>query len=219
MKNFDIDRWMDGYAARITNVFGKRVRFIGIQGSCARGEANESSDIDVVLILDTLDYADVKRYDEAVAGLSERERLCGFLAGEDELKSWDKSDLFQFYHDTRPLYGSIEWMTEILTREDVRRAIHFGACNLYHLCIHNALHRKRESTIAGLYKSAVFTLQAKHFFETGEYISKRTALAEVLTGDDRKILSYAMGCESGGLDEKSEFLLNWCGKIITEFKE
>lgn len=217
MKNFDIARWMNGYTIRITSVFGGRVRFIGIQGSCARGEANENSDIDVVMILDKLDYADVKRYDEAVADLPERERLCGFIAGENELKCWDRSDLFQFYHDTRPLYGSLEWMKESFNREDVRRAVHFGACNLYHLCIHNALHRRQEGKADGLYKSAVFTLQAKYFYETGEYISKRADLAEKLTGDDRKILSYAMG-EPGGLDEKSEFLLNWCSKIITEFK-
>lgn len=218
MKNFDIDRWMDDYTAKITSVFGDRVRFIGLQGSHARGEATENSDIDVVMILDKLTYADVKAYDTAAADLPERERLCGFLAGEDELKSWDRSDLFQFYHDTRPLYGSLDWAGDILKGEDVRRAIHFGACNLYHLCIHNALHRKQESAVDGLYKSAVFALQAKHYYETGEYIGRRAELAEVLTGDDREILAYAMG-KAGTLDEKSETLLNWCGKIITEFKE
>ncbi|MBQ9996427.1 MAG: nucleotidyltransferase domain-containing protein, partial [Clostridia bacterium] len=58
---------MDGYTAKITSVFGERVRFIGIQGSQARGEANENSDIDVVLLLDRLDYADIKAYDLAVS--------------------------------------------------------------------------------------------------------------------------------------------------------
>lgn len=218
MKNFDIDRWMEDYITKITSVFGERIRFIGLQGSYARGEAHENSDIDVVMILDKLDYADIKAYDEAVSELPARDRLCGFLAGEDELRSWERSDLFQFYHDTRPLYGSIDWMEELLTREDIRRAIRFGACNLYHMCIHNALHGKREDDVNGLYKSAVFTLQARYFCETGEYVSKRADLAEKLTGDDREILAYAMG-KAGTLDEKSETLLNWCRHIITEIKE
>ncbi len=217
MKNFDIDYWMDGYTAKITSVFGERIRFIGIQGSQARGEANENSDIDVVLLLDRLDYADIKAYDEAVSTLPERERLCGFLSGEDELRNWERSDLFQFYHDTRPLYGSIDWIAGLLTREDVRRAVHFAACNLYHMCIHNALHGKSEDDIRGMFKAAVFALQAKHYAETGEYIRKRADLAQNLTGDDREVLAYAMG-KPGSFDEISEFLLNWCRRIITEFK-
>lgn len=218
MKNFDIDYWMDGYTAKITSVFGERVRFIGIQGSQARGEANENSDIDTVLLLDRLDYADIKAYDEAVSTLPERERLCGFLSGEDELRNWERSDLFQFYHDTRPLYGSIDWIAGLLTREDVRRAVHFAACNLYHMCIHNALHGKSEDDIRGMFKAAVFALQAKHYAETGEYIRKRADLAQNLTGDDREVLAYAMG-KTGTLDKTSEFLLNWCRNIITEFRE
>ncbi len=208
---------MDGYTAKITSVFGERIRFIGIQGSQARGEANENSDIDVVLLLDRLDYADIKAYDEAVSTLPERERLCGFLSGEDELRNWERSDLFQFYHDTRPLYGSIDWIAGLLTREDVRRAVHFAACNLYHMCIHNALHGKSEDDIRGMFKAAVFALQAKHYAETGEYIRKRADLAQNLTGDDREVLAYAMG-KPGSFDEISEFLLNWCRRIITEFK-
>lgn len=218
MKNFDIDYWMDGYTAKITSVFGERIRFIGIQGSQARGEANENSDIDTVLLLDRLDYADIKAYDEAVSTLPERERLCGFLSGEDELRNWERSDLFQFYHDTRPLYGSIDWIAGLLTREDVRRAVHFAACNLYHMCVHNALHGKNADDVYGMYKAAVFALQAKHYAETGEYIRKRADLAQNLTGDDREVLAYAMG-KPGSFDEISEFLLNWCRNIITEFRE
>ncbi len=218
MKNFDIDYWMDGYTAKITSVFGERVRFIGIQGSQARGEANENSDIDVVLLLDRLDYVDIKAYDLAVLDLPERERLCGFLSGEDELRNWERSDLFQFYHDTRPLYGSIDWIAGLLTREDVRRAVHFAACNLYHMGIHNALHGKSEDDIRGMFKAAVFALQAKHYDETGEYIRKRADLAQNLAGDDREVLAYAMG-KPGSFDEISEFLLNWCRRIITEFKD
>lgn len=48
---FDLDRWLDKYIEAVDAAFGARIVFIGLQGSYARGEAHEGSDIDVVLIL------------------------------------------------------------------------------------------------------------------------------------------------------------------------
>ena len=48
----DIEKWSRGYIEAVTAGFGDRVRFIGLQGSYGRGEATESSDIDMVLLLD-----------------------------------------------------------------------------------------------------------------------------------------------------------------------
>ncbi|NLD32346.1 MAG: nucleotidyltransferase domain-containing protein, partial [Trichococcus flocculiformis] len=48
----DISSWMDAFLLAAEDTFGDRVWFVGLQGSYARGEAMESSDIDVVFILD-----------------------------------------------------------------------------------------------------------------------------------------------------------------------
>ena len=42
---FDLDRWLDKYIEAVDAAFGARIVFIGLQGSYARGEAHEGSDI------------------------------------------------------------------------------------------------------------------------------------------------------------------------------
>ena len=42
----EIGNWMDAFAAAVRQAFGARVYCVGLQGSRARGEANEDSDID-----------------------------------------------------------------------------------------------------------------------------------------------------------------------------
>ena len=50
-----LDKWLELWREAVEGEFGaQRVYFMGIQGSRARGEAREESDIDVVLILDAL---------------------------------------------------------------------------------------------------------------------------------------------------------------------
>ena len=44
---------------RLMETFGDRIMFIGLQGSRARGEATENSDVDAVVILDRVSYEDV----------------------------------------------------------------------------------------------------------------------------------------------------------------
>ena len=50
----DIKTWMDNFLEKLDVVFGSRVWFVGLQGSYGRGEATETSDIDVVDIPDKL---------------------------------------------------------------------------------------------------------------------------------------------------------------------
>ena len=61
--------------------FGSRVWLIGLQGSRARGEAREDSDIDTVLVLDRLEASDLAALREALSPLPERGKLCGFVSG------------------------------------------------------------------------------------------------------------------------------------------
>ncbi len=139
---FDLDVWLADYVRVMRSAFGGRVRFIGIQGSRARGEAAEGSDIDVVLILDRLDFDDLRRYREAAEALPHRELLCGFVSGADELRGWDRGELFGFYHDTRPVIGRLEELIPVPGAGDARRAVHSGACGIYHACAHAAFARR-----------------------------------------------------------------------------
>ena len=44
----NITTWLDGFLKALHDTFGNRVWFVGLQGSHGRGEATETSDIDVV---------------------------------------------------------------------------------------------------------------------------------------------------------------------------
>ena len=58
----DIALWTDNFIKALDEAFGVRIWFIGLQGSRARGEATEKSDIDTVVILDNLTVEDIRVY-------------------------------------------------------------------------------------------------------------------------------------------------------------
>ena len=157
----DISVWMQDFLQTLNATFANRVLFVGLQGSCGRGEATETSDFDVVAILDELSASDIQKYNTMLDTLPHREQICGFLSGKDELLNWEPSDLFQFYYDTSPIQGSLDELLAVIDETAVDRAIKIGACNIYHGCVHNILHEKSDEILYGLYKSASFVVQAK----------------------------------------------------------
>ena len=58
----EITAWTNMFLNALNENFGERVWFVGLQGSFARGEATETSDIDMVVILDELSPSDVANY-------------------------------------------------------------------------------------------------------------------------------------------------------------
>ena len=209
--------WLDRFVRAVTGTFPGRVVCIGLQGSRGRGEARPDSDIDMVVILDRLEYDDLIQYRKAVADLPNRELLCGFVSGREELLAWEPAELFQFYHDTRPILGDLEFLRSCFGREDAARAVRTGCCTLYHSCVHNVLHERDPALLAGLFKTALFTLQAKHYCETGQYIKVHRELAEQLTGADGAVAHRALILRDGGfpdLGRDSELLLGWCGPLL-----
>ena len=83
----DITVWMDGFLKALHDTFGNRMWFVGLQGSYGRGEATETSDIDVVVILDELFASDIGEYHAMLDTLPHRELICGFLSGKEDRKS------------------------------------------------------------------------------------------------------------------------------------
>ena len=212
LKMQNITLWLTKFTTALEDTFGDRIWFAGLQGSHARGEATENSDIDIVVILDKLSMNDITAYNNMLDTLDKRELACGFLSGKEELLSWEPSDLFQFYYDTNPIKGSLDALLPLLDKTAIDRAIKTGACNIYHGCVHNMLYEKSEDILRGLYKSASFTLQAIAFRETGKYIRHQRELLSVLSDENRVICESFLKLKNGGkaeFDDMSEALFNW----------
>ena len=208
----EITTWMNGFLKAINEAFGDRVWFVGLQGSYGRGEACDTSDIDVVVILDELSAEDIKVYNAMLDTLSHRELICGFLSGKDELLNWEPSDLFQFCHDTTPIKGSLDEVMAVINEDAVNRAIKIGACNIYHGCVHNMLHEKSEDILQGLYKSAAFVIQAITFKQTGKYIRSQNDLLQIALSEEQRIINTSIYLKNGGaidFEKMSQELFVW----------
>lgn len=217
MQKFSIEKWLIDYTKLIKNTFADRVKFIGIQGSYARGEAGESSDIDAVLLLDDFSYTDLKTYDNAISILDKRNKICGFISGINIIKNWDRADLFQFYYDTKPIFGNIDWIGSLIKKSDIKRAVHRDACNIYHMCVHNAIHEKSIDILKGIFKASVYLAREKYFYSYGTYAEKVTELIACADDEDKNILQLCLSdITKLDLDTASEMIMNWSGKIITE---
>ena len=215
----DISAWMQDFLHTLNETFANRVWFVGLQGSYGRGEATETSDIDVIVILDELSVSDIQHYNTMLDALPHRELICGFLSGKNELLNWEPSDLFQFYYDTTPLKGSLDELLTVIDDVAVRRAIRIGACNVYHGCVHNMLHEKSDEILHGLYKSASFVVQAIVFRQTGKYIKSQKELLLLAAPDEKAIVQTFLNLKNGGavdFSRASEALLGFAQKWIVQ---
>ena len=215
----DITAWLQNFLQSLNETFCNRVWFVGLQGSYGRGEARDTSDIDIVVILDELSASDIQKYNTMLNTLPHRASICGFLSGRDELLNWEPSDLFQFYYDTTPIKGTLDELLAVIDEAAVERAIKIGACNIYHGCVHNMLHEKSKDILKGLYKSASFVVQAIAFKQTGKYVKHKSELQDVVSTDERLIVDTFLNLKNGGevdFNLMSEALFAWSKKWVLE---
>ena len=198
----EIESWSERFTQLLRETFGERIWFAGLQGSRARGEATENSDIDMVVILDELTEGDIAAYDAMLDSLDHRELLCGFLSGKEELLHWEPSELFQFCHDTKPLIGSLNDVLAMVGVNDIVRAVRIGACGVYHACVHNMLYEKDEGILRGLYKTASFEIRATVYLHTGKYCCRLDELLHYADTSDREIVQAYLAMKA---DEPVDF--------------
>ena len=221
---FDINTWLNIVIKKLQNEFEQRLLFVGLQGSYNRGEATQNSDIDLVVILDNLRFEDLKRYRLIIDSMPDKDKSCGFISGSDELQNWSKSDLFQFFYDTKSLYGNLEDIIQPPSIGEIKQSIKISSESLYHASIHSFVHSNNYvEDLQNLYKSTFFILQAKYFKETEKYIPTKIQLLELLNGIDRDILNICVnrnnitGNEPIELENLYNKLIQWCTDNIKMF--
>ena len=180
----DAFAWAEEAFERLKAEFGSRLRFVGLQGSRARGEAREGSDIDLVVLLDHVDADDLARYRAIVQSMPHADLACGVVGSEQALVAWPRHELVQFYHDTRALFGKLPDVGPF-TKDDALGAARIGASGIYHAACHAYVFDgdAADDVLKSLFKGAFFTLQALQFARTGVYPHSKAELADKLEGD------------------------------------
>lgn len=213
--------WLDQFSQKLIQQFGEEIIFIGWQGSRARGDAKLDSDIDVVVIFKELTIERLSAYEVVTHTMPNRHLLCGFISGVDELKAWDKSDLFTFVYDTKSVYGSLEFLKKHIQLEDIKRFIRASAGNSYHMTLHNYLHTKSTEAIQAIFKNARFVIQGKQFLKTEIFQSDIRNLLLIVDELDQQVLNRFLEIQQGSpvhLQQDTTLIFHWAKETLIAIK-
>ncbi len=219
----DIRQYMQSLVERLRAVFGKRLLYVGLQGSYARDEATENSDIDILVVLDALCISDMDAYRRGVEALPHADKSCGFICGHQQLLHWNKGEICQLLGETIDYEGQLRALTPAFTSQDVRAHAKVCAGNLYHEICHRYIHSGAErckEKLAASYRQTFYILQSLHYLRTGQYIVNRAGLMDVLEGPDLEVLHTGMRLKAGEdvcFDAAFELLFDWCQAVLAAF--
>ena len=215
---------IESYISRLTQLlkdrFGSRLLYVGLQGSYLRGEANENSDIDIMVILDELTLKDMDAYRQLVHSLEEPDKSCGFICGRADLANWNPLEMANLLGSTGDYFGRLADFVPSFSREDQRNFVKMSLNNLYHELCHRYIHADRaanEEALPFTYKGVFFILQNLHCLRTGRFLSTRAELLEALEGEDRTVLELSNGMKRGesfDFDSSWNLLFHWCGETL-----
>ncbi len=218
---FNIENWLCEIVEKLKESFNEKLIFVGYQGSYRRKEANENSDIDMVIILDEVGILELEKYKKIVSTMDFQEKACGFISGKQELQNWSAYELFQLYNDTKALYGDLKNIIPEPKKEDAKLAVKIGSESLYHAICHSFLYSKdRKSDLKVVLKSLFFVLQAKFCFQNGDYINTKKLLFEKLSGHEKNLLELSFNLnqvdnfEENQIRETYEALIKFASENI-----
>ena len=216
----NIDDYMENLTAALKTTFAERLVYIGLQGGYRRGEADDNSDIDIMLVLDALKPEDMDSYSEILRSLGHFDKACGFICGKEELEFWNRLEVCQLIHETKDYYGCLKSLMPEYNKADVANYIRFSVGNLYHELCHRYVYTDKENSaakLAGCYKVTFYMLQNLYWLKTGEYILSKAELLSRLDGLNRAVLSTGIELKQGGsleFDKAYLLLFNWCRETI-----
>lgn len=212
----DIKSYIAKLIPSLQQRFGGRLLYVGLQGSYLRGEATDSSDMDIMVVLDKLSVSDLDTYRDVIHSLEHGNKSCGFICSRDDLANWNPLEICHLINSTRDYYGVLCRMVPQYTREDVLNFVKLSLSNLYHEICHRYLHADQNKNMAklpGTYKGVFFILQNLHYLNHGTFIPTKAELLPLLEGRDRAVLERSLELHSGGsydFSESFELLFTWC---------
>ena len=219
----DYEKYIEQLTKDLQESIGERLIYVGLQGSYLRGEANDNSDIDIMVVIDGLKVSDMDLYREAISRLEQVDKSCGFIAGKEELSHWNPLEICHLLHTTKDYYGKLEELVPDYTEQDILNFVKLSVNNLFHEICHRYIHASRKRNIEALpgsYKGVFFILQNLHFLEAGEFKQTKQELLMVLNGKNEKVLAKALELATGepyNFEEAYELLFSWCQEVIGQY--
>lgn len=186
----DIDVWMNDLIDQLKTEFKERLVLVGLQGSRARDEQREDSDIDIVVVIEDLNADDLASYRSVIQRMPHAELACGFIGSPDVLAAWPRHDVFNLANDTDIRYGSFDFMNTKFTVEEARLAAETCASEIYHALCHTVVFEPNllPDILQGCLKSIFFGIRAKHFAQTGKFVNSRVQLLNLVNDSERWLL-------------------------------
>lgn len=217
----NINEYIDQLVQLLTAEFGCRLKYIGLQGSYLRNEANPNSDIDIMIVIDDLSSFDLRKYRSILQSMEHYDKSCGFICSTNDLKNWNPFELCNLLHSTKDYLGTLSDLLPRYTTDDIRNFVKLSINNLYHELCHRYVHSDQEHNIHCLpasYKALFFILQNKYYLESGSFISTRSELLELLSGIDHCVLKKAISITKEpnyNFEEYFECLFSWCQQSLS----
>ena len=207
----DIDVWMNDLIDQLKTEFKERLVLVGLQGSRARDEQREDSDIDIVVVIEDLNADDLASYRSVIQKMPHAELACGFIGSPDVLAAWPRHDVFNLANDTDIRYGSFDFMDAEFPAEEAKLAADACASEIYHALCHTAVFEPNmlPDLLQGCLKSAFFGIRAKHFAQTGEFVNSRAQLLNLANSDEKKLLQAYDGNVQMDDQELARRLFQW----------
>lgn len=216
----EIEKYISQLIVRLKFQFRTRLLYVGLQGSYMRDEATESSDIDIMVVIDDLSADDLAQYRAIIQSMIYADKSCGFICSRKDLANWNPMEICHLLHTTQDYYGVLAELTPSYTRSDVQNFAKLSLNNLYHEICHRYIHKNMSKNIASLpytYKSVFFILQNLHYLRTGQFIGTKVELLSLLNGNDRDVLNCSINLSNQkeyDFQKCFELLFAWCQETL-----
>ena len=215
---------VDDYLEKLVNLlkrrFGANLLYVGLQGSYLRCEATETSDIDIMVVLDQLTAEDLTTYRSSIQSLDYADKSCGFICSKTDLLHWNPLEMCHILHTTKDYFGILSELLPEYTDLDIRNFVKLSINNLYHEICHRYIHSEENrdiSKLTGSYKSTFFILQNLYYLKHRIFAATKAELLLLLKGKDHAVLERSVELSAGfvlDFDESFDLLLTWCQNTL-----
>jgi len=216
----NIENYIAKLIPSLQQCFGGRLLYVGLQGSYLRGEATNSSDMDIMVVLDRLSVSDLDAYRDVIHSLEHEDKSCGFICSGEDLSNWNPLEICHLIHSTKDYFGVLRDLVPVYTEQDIRNFVKMSINNMYHEICHRYIHGDAEQNRTLLpytYKGVFFILQNSHYLRCGEFIGTKRELLSKLEGRDRTVLERSLEFSAGieqDFQESFEILFHWCQETL-----